>query len=168
MLDINLFRVDKGGDPEKIRVSQRRRFADADLVDEVIKLDQTWRQRQFGLETLRKDFNKITREVARLKINGEDANVMIASTENIRKKIAQSEVEVEEAKIALESKLRLVGNIVHHTVPISNNEAENELVRSWGDDKLTGPKLKDHVELVKLLGIADIKKGPAPCCGYIM
>ncbi|KAL6524579.1 hypothetical protein OROHE_016250 [Orobanche hederae] len=159
MLDINLFRVDKGGDPEKIRVSQRRRFADADLVDEVIKLDQEWRQRQFGLETLRKDFNKITREVARLKINGEDANVMIASTENIRKKIAQSEVEVEEAKTALESKLGIIGNIVHHTVPISNKEAENELVRSWGDDKLTGPKLKDHVELVELLGIADIKKG---------
>lgn len=45
MLDINLFREEKGGNPEKIRESQRRRFANVDLVDEVIELDKVWRQR---------------------------------------------------------------------------------------------------------------------------
>lgn len=45
MLDINLFRVEKGGNPDVIRESQRRRFANVDLVDEVIKLDKEWRQR---------------------------------------------------------------------------------------------------------------------------
>ena len=45
MLDINLFREEKGGIPEKIRESQRRRFASVDLVDEIISLDKTWRQR---------------------------------------------------------------------------------------------------------------------------
>jgi hypothetical protein len=53
MLDINLFRKEKGGDPELVRESQRRRFADAKpdeieknvgLVDEVIALDEAWRQ----------------------------------------------------------------------------------------------------------------------------
>lgn len=47
MLDINLFREEKGGDPEKIRESQRRRFKDAGVVDEVIALDKAWRQREF-------------------------------------------------------------------------------------------------------------------------
>lgn len=45
MLDINLFREEKGNNPEIIRESQRRRFADVGLVDEVIKLDKEWRQR---------------------------------------------------------------------------------------------------------------------------
>lgn len=45
MLDINLFREDKGGNPELIRESQRRRFADVAIVDEIIKLDQEWRKR---------------------------------------------------------------------------------------------------------------------------
>lgn len=45
MLDINLFREEKGGNPEKIRESQRRRFANVGLVDEVIELDKVWRQR---------------------------------------------------------------------------------------------------------------------------
>ena len=50
MLDINLFREEKGNDPEIIRESQRRRFADVDLVDEVINLDKEWRQRKYNSE----------------------------------------------------------------------------------------------------------------------
>jgi len=45
MLDINEFRVDKGGNPERIRESQRRRHANVALVDEVIELDQQWVKR---------------------------------------------------------------------------------------------------------------------------
>jgi hypothetical protein len=44
MLDINLFREDKGGDPELVRESQRRRFADVGLVDKVLEYDAEWRQ----------------------------------------------------------------------------------------------------------------------------
>jgi seryl-tRNA synthetase len=44
MLDINLFRADKGGNPDIIRESQRSRFAPIELVDEVIALDKAWRE----------------------------------------------------------------------------------------------------------------------------
>ncbi|KAL2514757.1 Serine--tRNA ligase [Forsythia ovata] len=158
MLDINLVREEKGGDPEKIRESQRRRFSDVGLIDEVIKLDKEWRQRQFELESLRKDFNKINKEVARLRISGEDASGMISATEDNRKLIAEKEAEVQEAKIALDSRWGNVGNLVHDSVPVSNDEANNAIVRSWGE-KRTETKLKNHVELVELLGIADTKKG---------
>jgi hypothetical protein len=102
MLDINLFRVEKGGNPEIIRESQRRRFANVDIVDEIIAIDKQWRQRishslslslcqfcnfgifffllfsvlifdffflvLFELENLRKDFNKINKQIAQLRI----------------------------------------------------------------------------------------------------
>lgn len=51
MLDINIFREEKGYNPELIRESQRRRFASVDLVDEIIKLDKEWRQRNYPLKT---------------------------------------------------------------------------------------------------------------------
>lgn len=35
--------AEKGGDPEVIRESQRRRYADVSLVDKVLELDQKWR-----------------------------------------------------------------------------------------------------------------------------
>jgi len=47
MLDINLFREEKGNNPEIIRESQRRRFASVEIVDEIIKLDKEWRQRKY-------------------------------------------------------------------------------------------------------------------------
>lgn len=158
MLDINLFREDKGHNPEIIRESQRRRFAEVGLVDEVIELDKAWRQRQYELDNLRKDFNKINKEVARLKISGGDANQMIKSTEENKQSTAKKEAEVQEARSALYGKLEIIGNLVHDSVPISNDEANNAVIRTWGE-KRSEPKLKNHVDLVELLGMADTKKG---------
>lgn len=36
--------AEKGGDPEIVRESQRRRFADVKLVDKVVELDAEWRE----------------------------------------------------------------------------------------------------------------------------
>ncbi|KAL0299129.1 UNVERIFIED_CONTAM: Serine--tRNA ligase [Sesamum radiatum] len=124
MLDINLFREEKGGNPEKIRESQRRRFANVDLIDE----------------------------------SGQDASGMIASTEENRDLTVKKEAEVQEALAAVQARLGVIGNLVHDSVPVSNDEANNAIIRSWGE-KWTAPKLKNHVELVELLGIADTKKG---------
>ncbi|KAG8375150.1 hypothetical protein BUALT_Bualt10G0070500 [Buddleja alternifolia] len=158
MLDINLFREEKGGNPEKIRESQRRRYANVDLVDEVIELDKVWRQRQFELDGLRTDRNKLSKEIARLKISGQDASGMIATTEENRELTTKKEAEVQEALAAVQSRLGTIGNLVHDSVPFNNDEANNAVIRSWGERR-TEPKLKNHVDLVELLGIADIKKG---------
>ncbi|KAI5656660.1 hypothetical protein M9H77_25453 [Catharanthus roseus] len=158
MLDINLFREDKGHNPEIIRESQRRRFADVNIVDEVIQLDKEWRQRQYELDNLRKDFNRINKEVARLKISGQDASEMIKSTDENKQSTAKKDAEVQEARSVLYKKLETIGNLVHDSVPVSNDEANNAVIRTWGE-KRSEPKLKNHVELVELLGIADTKKG---------
>ena len=52
VLDINLFREEKGGNPELVRESQRRRFADASLVDRVIEKDEAWRKGTFVIKFL--------------------------------------------------------------------------------------------------------------------
>ncbi|CAN6449456.1 unnamed protein product [Victoria cruziana] len=158
MLDINLFREDKGNDPERIRESQRRRFADVEIVDEIIRLDKEWRQRQFELENLRKDFNRINKEVARLKISGGDAAEMIKSTDENKQLTAKKEIEVQEVRAELFAKLETIGNLVHDSVPAFQDEENNQVIRTWGE-KRTDVKLKNHVELVQLLGIADLNKG---------
>lgn len=40
VLDIQLFRKDKGNDPELIKESQRRRFANVGVVDQIVELDE--------------------------------------------------------------------------------------------------------------------------------
>lgn len=44
MLDLDLFRTDKGGDPEIVRETQRKRFKDVTLVDKLVAADTEWRK----------------------------------------------------------------------------------------------------------------------------
>ncbi|PRQ48899.1 putative serine--tRNA ligase [Rosa chinensis] len=161
MLDINLFREEKGNNPQIIRESQKRRFKSVKIVDEVIQLDKQWRQRKFELESLQKEFNKINtinKKVAQFRISGQDATEEFKDTDEIKRLIAEKEIEVREALNLLNSKLEVIGNLVHDSVPLHDDEANNVVVRSVGEKRLE-PKLKYHVELVELVGIADLKKG---------
>lgn len=83
---------------------------------------------------------------------------MIKNTNENKQMTAKKEAEVQEARAALYSSLETIGNLVHGSVPVSNDEAKNAVLRSWGE-KRSELKLKNHVELVELLGIADMKKG---------
>jgi seryl-tRNA synthetase len=44
VLDIDLFREEKGGNLEVIRKSQQNRYKDVKLVDAVINADEEWRR----------------------------------------------------------------------------------------------------------------------------
>ena len=46
MLDLILFRADQGGDPDKIRETQKKRFKDVGHVEKVIEADTRWRKRK--------------------------------------------------------------------------------------------------------------------------
>ncbi|KAI3865218.1 hypothetical protein MKX03_012808 [Papaver bracteatum] len=147
MLNINLFGEDKGSNPEII--------PNLNVVDwKYIE----WRQRQFELDNLRKYLDKISKEVGKLKISGEDATGKIKRSEECKQSIETKDAEVQASKDLLYSKLDLIGNLVHDSVPVDNDEANNLVVRTRGE-KMTERKLKNHVELVELLGIADLKKG---------
>ena len=44
------------------------------------------------------------------------------STDEIKKRLAAKEVEVQEAKSTLDAKVTTIGNIVHDSVPVSDDE----------------------------------------------
>jgi seryl-tRNA synthetase len=46
VLDIDEFRPEKGGNPEKIRENQRKRFSDVTMVDKIVESDEKWRKGQ--------------------------------------------------------------------------------------------------------------------------
>lgn len=53
-MDIIHFRVDKGGNPDLVRESQRRRFAPHSDVEDVIAADETWRKSMVYLNNNKK------------------------------------------------------------------------------------------------------------------
>jgi len=74
MLDIALFREDKGGNPEKVRESQRRRHAPVEWVDEVIALDKEWVKRRYEVDQLNKKMGALQKQI------GEKKKVQTAPT----------------------------------------------------------------------------------------
>ena len=44
VLDIDEFRPEKGGNPDKIRENQRKRFCDVSMVDKIVEADEKWRK----------------------------------------------------------------------------------------------------------------------------
>lgn len=44
VLDIEIFRDDKGGDSKKIKENQAKRYKDVTKVDRVVEVDSRWRK----------------------------------------------------------------------------------------------------------------------------
>ena len=53
VLDLTLFRKEKGGDPDIIRESQKKRYKDVSHVDRVVEIDNKWREVYFDLCSFR-------------------------------------------------------------------------------------------------------------------
>lgn len=71
VLDLDLFRADKDGDPEKVRENQRKRFKDVKLVDIVIEQDTVWRRLRHVADNLNMLKNMCSKEIGK-KMKGKE------------------------------------------------------------------------------------------------
>ena len=89
----------------------------------------------------------------------EDAKDIIAE----RKEKAQREPELkkkaEELKTLLDRELNKIANTVDPTVPISNNEDDNEIVSTWGVCRAGGEGLLYHHDLLHRIDGYEPEKG---------
>lgn len=131
MLDIIQFIEEKGGNPEAIRASQRARGASVEIVDEIIAEYAEWVKIRFDLDEKNKEINKVQKALG-LKFKAkEDPSELKAEKE----KLVAEKNELTAKEVAADKQLRWkvnqVGNIVHKSVVVSSDEANNELVRTW-------------------------------------
>ena len=164
-IDINLLRVERGGDPEKIRESERRRFnAEAGLVDKVISLDREWCKLVGDVDSKKKEKNDLNKQVGKLKKAKEDASELMAKSKALSGEIVEMEKRLAAAREELDKYLPQIGNIVHDSVPVSNDEhADNEIVNKWGEFR-TAPESGDfeyqsHAQLLWRIGGYEPERG---------
>lgn len=131
MLDINAFLVEKGGEPDKIKASQKKRGASVELVDEVVADYKKWTTLRFDLDAINKKLNALQKQIGQKFKAKEDASELLAEKDNLtaqKKELTESE---QKADADLRYKVNQVGNIVHESVVDSLDEDNNELVRTW-------------------------------------
>ncbi len=131
MLDINLFRTEKGGNPEVIRESQRKRCASVEVVDEVIALDAEWVKLRYDVDQLNKEARIIQTTISEKMKAKEDAAALVEERAAVlaRKDAVVAEMDAKEA--LRNARLISIGNIVHASVVDSKDEANNDLVRYY-------------------------------------
>uniref|UniRef100_A0A8D8TBG9 serine--tRNA ligase n=2 Tax=Cacopsylla melanoneura TaxID=428564 RepID=A0A8D8TBG9_9HEMI len=183
VLDLDLFRTEKGGDIEKVRKNQKDRFKSVELVDKVIDNDLKWRQFRHKADNFNKFKNvcsKVIGEKMKAKEPVGDSNTLPdgfalnddLSADNLKPltvtQIKQVRVLIDEAMVQNEkdltatenernSALREVGNHLHSSVPLSNDEDENKIERTFGDIEVR--KKYSHVDLITMIDGVDSEMG---------
>ncbi|KAI1230843.1 hypothetical protein IHE44_0008275 [Lamprotornis superbus] len=145
VLDLDLFRADKGGDPAMVRDMQRKRFKDPALVDALVRADGAWRRCRFRADNLNKLKNLCSKTIGdKMKKKepvGTDESVPdsaqnldeltadvlgVSQIKKVRLLIDEAILECDSERLRLEAErfesLREIGNLLHPSVPISNNE----------------------------------------------
>ena len=129
-------------------------------MDDVIAADATWRDKRWELDNVNSEFNKANKAVSKLKVAKEDATEAIAAVQAIKERMATIAEEEKSAEAAVNALLCKIGNLVHDSVPVSDDEENNVVYRSFGlDSKRTEEGLPNHVDLIAMLDIADTERG---------
>ncbi|XP_064425301.1 serine--tRNA ligase, cytoplasmic [Latimeria chalumnae] len=184
VLDLDLFRTDKGGDPEKIRETQAKRFKDVTLVDRLVQADGEWRKCRFRADHLNKLKNLCSKTIGekmkKKEPQGDDDTVpenaqnlddltaqvvtglSVVQIKKLRVLIDEAAVKCDAERLKLEAvrfeSLREIGNLLHPSVPISNDEdTDNKVERTFGD--CTAKKKYSHVDLVVMVDGFEGEKG---------
>lgn len=164
-IDINLLREEKGGCPEKVAESERRRGRDPSVVAKLVDADKRWREATYSYEHGRRDLNAVNKEIGnRKKADPKDACAdLVSKTAEIKKRLQSLETQAAEAASTRDHLLKGIGNIVHDSIPVSNDEANNKVLRTWGTpNKMTidgtPGKMHHHEVLARLHGV-DFRKG---------
>ncbi|KAF9777519.1 serine-tRNA ligase [Thelephora terrestris] len=143
-LDILHFIEAKGGSPDEIRESQRKRGLSDEIVDEVAQMYADFVKLDYEASTLAKSANQVQKEIAVKK------KEIDAQAEAKRKQAKEHEV-------ALRVRASTVGNIVGKDVPVSNTEDDNKVLRTWHPMKKSG--ILAHHEVLLRLDAMDLDRG---------
>ena len=164
MIDLQLLQVEKGGNPDLVRESQRKRNAPVELVDAVLSMYKHWVGLEFQLNTMQQEVNATQKAITAKKKAKEDADAELAKKKELDAKIIEFKPQVAEAERAMRAKAVTIGNIVGDKVPVSNTEDDNLTVRTWHPE---GPNAQfekrndfvSHHEVMYRLELFDTERG---------
>src|SRR3989338_4727972 len=153
MLDIKFIRenpdivkkdLKKRNDPEKIK-----------WLEDLIKKDGQYLALLKKEQELRHKRNLITQEINELKKQGKDIKSKVKEASELPEKVKELTSKVDELRAEISNYLMRIPNILHESFPVGKDDAENKVVRKWGEIKKFNFKLKDHGSLIETLNLGD-------------
>jgi len=157
MLDLGFVRANLELVEEKLRA----RGADpAALLGDFRALDRSRREAITQSEQLKARRNELSQQVGALKKSGkhDEAGAVMDETRALKDNLE----ELDKAAAALDEQLRLalarVPNLTRDEVPVGASEADNKVVKTWGERRQFDFEPKPHWEIGEGLGILDLER----------
>lgn len=153
-------------DKAKLHESQKRRFQKSDIIEECEELYRKWKESRGNADTLRMHYSANNKKIAERKkeSKGKDpCEELVKENKDLDAKIVEAEKHVTDLWENLMKRYHNIGNIVHDSVPISDDEANNRVERTWGEPnkiKIDGkPGTAHHNQILTWIGGYDPERG---------
>ena len=156
MLDIKFLREN----PDLVKENIKKKFQDhkLGLVDEVIDLDEKYRELQLSGDTLRMERNSLSKEIGNLMREGkkDEAENTKAKVNEINSKLESIEKDTDEYSIKIKEIMMKIPNIIHESVPIGKNDTENVEIQKYGEPFVPDYEIPYHTDIMERLNGIDL------------
>ena len=153
MLDLAFIRENA----DRVREAIRNKGEKADL-DRLLELDAGRRAAVTQFEGLRSEQNRVSKEIAARKKSKEDASDLIERMKSVAAEVKERESAVREIESRLHEQLIRIPNLPTDDTPIGRSEAENKLIRTWGQPRRFDFKPKPHWDIAQELDLIDFER----------
>ena len=156
MLEMMMFRENANilrADHDKRKISQEN-------IDEVIRLDNAWKQASYDSDLLRKSRNEAARGIANAKKSGDSESVkkIMDEVSSIGTRIEEL-TKISDDYLKQRDTVRMrVPNILHESVPVGENDQKNTLHSLHGQKKDMHFQPKNHNEIIETNGWVDLAR----------
>lgn len=154
MLDLRLIREQ----PDVVRDALTKRGMDTAMVDRILGLDEERRKKVAQLEGLRAQRNSISKEIGRIKEEGQ-REVRKEEVRGINTQIDALDALVNELEAHLVEEQVQVPNVPDPDVPLGKDDSENVVIRTIGSPREFGFEPLAHWDLGPALGILNFEQG---------
>jgi len=158
MLQLSLLRQQSEWVKERLAVKY---FSNPALVDTLLEMDEQVRRLKTETESQQSLMNTASKEIGMLMGKGEkeQAELKKAEVASLKSRIQELNEELGKAETQLQEELVKLPNLPHTSVPAGKTPAENEVVRTGGQQPQLPPNAQPHWELIKQYDIIDFETG---------
>jgi seryl-tRNA synthetase len=151
MLDIRTIREN----PELVKAAGQKKRIPVDAeVDRILDLDAERRKLTFEKNESEALQNRVSKEIPSLK--GDEKAARILQMREVGARIKDLKARIEQIEQDLDGLLLRVPNLPDPEVPEGENEAQNVVLRTWGEPPRFEFPFKDHLTLGEELDLIDI------------
>ena len=156
MIDIKFLREN----PDLVKENMKKKYQEHKLVlvDEVIELDQKYREMTKHGDDLRAQRNSLSSEIGSLMKQGNKtaADEIKVQVQAINQELTQNEQKEAEYQAQIKERMMKIPNMMHESVPIGKDDSQNVEVQKYGEPVVPNYEIPYHTDIMESMAGIDL------------